>query len=334
MKDKILVTGGAGFIGSHIVDKLCEQGYEVFNIDDLSGGFKRNINPNCRFIKLDLRNKVKVEKVIKKIKPKYIFYLASCAREGASQFQPLYVTETNYMAYMNTLVPAIKYGLKKIVTFSSMSVYGAQQTPFSEEMERKPEDIYAISKSAMERATEILSSVHGFDYVILRPHNVFGERQSMEDKFRNVIAIFMNRFLRNEPIYIYGDGEQKRAFSYIEDSLPCYIRCLSPEISKEIINIGGKSPVTINNLAYNIKRWFKFFPASKSEVVYLPDRPCEVKIAYCTTKKSERLLGYKESVGWSNGVEEMVSWAKSMGPQKWVTDKMEIVTKAMPKIWR
>lgn len=328
---KIIVTGAAGFLGSHIVDGLLENGHDVVGIDNLSGGFRQNVNPKARFRAIDLRDAVKAARAIQETQPEAVYHLAACAREGASQFQPLYVTETNLLAYMNVLVPSIKCGVKKIVLFSSMSVYGCQAPPFSEEMKRLPEDIYAVNKASMERSTEILSSVHGFDWVIIRPHNCFGERQSLRDKFRNVVGIFMNRCMRNEPLYVYGDGEQVRAFSYIYDSLGCYLRCLSKDISKEIVNIGGTKPITINRLAEEV---LKHFPNSKSRIKYLPERPCEVKVAYCENKKAEKLLGYKEIYGWKEGVAKMAAWAKNVGPCEWSDDKMEIEADCMPILWK
>lgn len=328
---KILVTGSAGFLGSHIVDGLIKDGHDVVGVDDLSGGFNDNINPKVDFRLVDLRNASQTADVIMDTKPEILYHLAACAREGASQFQPLYVTETNLLAYMNVLVPAIKYGVRKIILFSSMSVYGCQQAPFSEDMERAPEDIYAINKASMEKSTEILSLLHGFDWVIIRPHNCFGERQSLQDKFRNVVGIFMNRCMRNEPLYVYGDGEQMRAFSYIDDNLDCYLRCLEPDISKEIINIGGREAITVNQLADVV---LKQFPESRSCVEYLADRPCEVKFAYSTTEKSEILLGYNETVGWKQGVSKMAIWAKRLGPCEWVDDKMEIEADCMPVLWK
>lgn len=331
MKEKILVTGGAGFMGSHIVDMLLDKGYDVYSVDDLSGGYMRNVNLNAKFLKVDLGDVKKNEKLIAKIKPEFIFYLAANAREGASQFQPFAVTYRNFYAYINTLKNAItQRTLRKIVLFSSMAVYGNQTAPFDEAMERRPEDIYGVNKAAMERTTEILSSVHDFDYTIIRPHNVFGERQSLSDRYRNVIGIFMNKIMRKEPLLIYGDGEQVRAFSYIFDSLPCYIKCLDDSTNSEIINIGGIEKITINKLAELVcdAMGVENYPKE-----YLPARPCEVKYAYCTYEKSVRLLGYKERIGYEEGIRRMAKWAKEMGLQEWVTEKLEIYSSKAPAWW-
>ncbi|MCW3128623.1 MAG: NAD-dependent epimerase/dehydratase family protein [Methanophagales archaeon] len=330
---KILVTGSAGFMGSWIADALVDEGYEVYGIDNFSGGSIENYSGDYQLFTINLAIAKQVEKVIKKVRPECIFHLASCAREGASQFQPLYVTQTNYQAFMNLIEPAIKYGLEKIVAFSSMSVYGNQKPPFTEDMPRMPEDIYGVNKAAIERSIEILADVHEFDYVIYRPHNVFGARQSLTDKFRNVVAIFMNRIMRKEPLYIYGDGEQVRAFSYIEDSLPCYIRCLDDDIKNEIINIGGMHPITINHLADLVCEAMgvpKIYPRE-----YLPPRPLEVKEAWCSWEKSVKLLGYEEKIGYEEGIRRMAQWAKEKkGPQEWTEEKLALPSEKMPKIWR
>src|SRR3989344_3134428 len=163
-KPKILVTGSAGFMCSHLYDRLFAMGYEVYGVDDLSGGFMRNVSQKRFFTKLDLRNRVKVAVYIEKLKPDIIFHLAADATEGRSQFTPFSALDRNLVAYMNLLVPAIKNGMKKMVLTSSMSVYGAQQVPFDEKMEPLPEDIYGISKAAMEKTTRVMANVYGFKY--------------------------------------------------------------------------------------------------------------------------------------------------------------------------
>ena len=329
---KILVTGSAGFMGSHVAHKLCDDGHEVFGADNMSGGNEENIDLyKQKFNRVELKRQKEVGSYIRYVEPEVIFHLAATAREGASQFSPLQMTEDNLNAYMNVLISAIKTKkLKKVVLFSSMAVYGSQVPPFSEDMRREPDDVYAVSKAAMEQNTEILSEVHDFNYTIIRPHNVFGKNQCLRDKFRNVIAIFMNRIMRNEPIYIYGDGNQKRAFSYVEDSLGCYVKCLSDKVNGETINIGGKVDITVNVLAEKV---IKAMGVKGWKIEYLPDRPCEVKYAYCSYKKSEKFLGYKESIGLDKGIEIMAEWAKKQGAQEWTKERLELYNNKTPKTW-
>lgn len=337
---RILVTGAAGFMGSHLVDSLVAMGkHEVYAVDDLSGGYVRNTNPKAPFTKLDLRDKKKVATYIGKVKPELLFYLAADATEGRSQFTPISATERNLMAYTYTLVPAIKHGLKKVVLTSSMSVYGAQEPPFSEDMKPVPEDIYAVAKTAMEEVTQILSKVHGFDWVIIRPHNVYGPKQNLADPYRNVVGIFINCLLNNRNFYIYGDGEQKRAFTYIDDFTPyCLKAGLTNSANGEIVNIGPREEYTINELSRLVLATFfpdgRVLPSLKPK--YLPFRPQEVKEAYCTNSKAERLLGYKTTIHLPEGVQKMTAWARSIGKQKfqYLKEGLELETTDTPVTWK
>lgn len=334
MTRKILVTGSGGFIASWIADALVEKGEEVYGIDNFSGGNEENFSGDYQMFTIDLANPLQTEMVIEMVKPEIIIHCASCAREGASAFQPLYVAQTNYQAFMNLIEPAIKYGwLEKLIFTSSMAVYGDQTPPFTEDMPKKPVDIYAINKTAIEESIEVLANVHEFDYVILRPHNVFGRNQSLTDKFRNVVAIFMNRIMRGESLYIYDDGEQMRAFSYIEDSLPSFIRCLDDGVKDEIINIGGMEPITVNKLADLVCAAMGVSPATYPRI-YLPSRPLEVKAAWSSWQKSVDVLGYEEKVGFEEGIRRMAEWAKKKGKQEWVDEKLPLQNDKMPKIWR
>lgn len=336
---RILVTGAAGFMGSHLVDYLIKQEkHEIFAVDDLSGGYTDNVNPKAHFTILDLRNRKKTEKYVSEVKPELLYYLAADASEGRSQFTPISSTERNYLAYMYTFIPCIKYGLKKVVVTSSMSVYGAQKPPFSERLAKKPEDIYGIVKAAMEDATEILSKVHNFNYTIVRPHNVYGPKQNLADPYRNVIAIFINCILNNKHFYIYGDGNQKRAFTYIDDFTPYFVQTgFKDSCNGEIINIGPKEEYTINELAEVVLD--VFFPTGNIpkhlKPRYLPMRPQEVKEAYCTNDKAVNLLGYKTTVPFREGIKKMIAWAKSVGPKKfkYLEYGVELATKDLPKTW-
>lgn len=331
---KILVTGSAGFMGSHLVDYLIGQGHKVYGIDNLQGGYLENISPAARrtFFKIDLTSRQKTADFIKKYRPEVIFHLAASAHEGLSQFTPIHHTENNLISYLNLLVPAIKTGLTRIVVTSSMAVYGAQKPPFSEEMPRRPEDIYGVAKTAMEESTEILSDVHNFQYVLLRPHNVYGPRQNLADPYRNVVAIFINRLLANKPFYIYGDGNQKRAFSYIDDVTPAIARAGFQKAAKnQIINVGPQREYTINYLAEIILKLFK----SKLKPIYLPPRPKEVKEAYCSSLKAKRILAFKDTFSLEKGIAYMVDWAKVRGYQKpKYLKSVEIESDQFPETWK
>lgn len=327
---KILVTGVAGFIGCWVSRWLVDAGHRIYGVDNLSGGDEDNVAfSGSVFSLLDLRDGDAVANYMATVKPEVVYHLAASAREGASQFQPKYITETNLMAFMNLIEPAVKAGLKKLVFTSSMAVYGDQTPPFDETVPPRPVDVYGINKTAIEKSLEVLADVHEFDYTIIRPHNVFGERQCLKDKYRNVIGIWMNCILRGEPAWIFGDGEQIRAFSYILDSIPCYVRCLT-EANGETINIGGAKPYSIND-AWRLVQ--EAMGVSNYPVKYLPSRPREVKYAFCTSDKSERLLGYQEKIGFEEGVRRMAKWAKIVGPVDWTTEKLPLSNKKTPVVW-
>jgi len=328
---KIIITGAAGFMGSHLFDYLREQGHYVVGIDNYSLGTYKYSGADGVIHNLDLvKDKKKLEKFIESYKPDILFHLAAWAHEGLSQFMPTHITENNYNAYLNVLVPSIRAGVKRVVLTSSMSVYGGQTPPFDEDMERKPEDVYAVAKASMEKTTEILSKVHGFEYVIIRPHNVYGPRQNMADPYRNVVAIFINRALQKKPFYIYGDGEQRRSFSYIDDVTPYLAKAGFVDVAGEIINIGPLEEFTINQLAGEVRGNFDSHPAS----IYLPDRPLEVKHAWCTNDKAERLLGYHTSTTFSDGIGKFVEWARQEGHKEpKYLDELELETKNTPETW-
>lgn len=338
-KTKILVTGSAGFIGSHVYDLLKAQDHRVYGIDDLSGGFMRNVSDKKSFTKLDLRDREKTRAYIEKLKPEVIFHLAADATEGRSQFTPLSAMDRNMVAYQNLLIPAIKHGLKRMVLTSSMSVYGKQQVPFNEKLIPQPEDIYGISKMSMEKTTEVLADVYGFKYVIIRPHNVYGPRQNLSDPYRNVVGIFINSLLHGKSFYIYGDGKQKRAFSYIDDVAPAIIKAaFKKECEGKIINIGSDKAVTLNKLAETVLGSFFGHGSNVSPEMmpkHIADRPREVKYAYCSHSVAKKLLGFKPKTDLREGVEKMITWARTLKRQPFVyLTSLELDHPATPNTWK
>jgi len=331
-QEKCIISGSAGFIGSHIADTLSQQGIPTIGVDNLSGGFLRNTIDHLCFFG-DLCDKHTTEKIISQFRPTTLFHFASSAREIGSLFEPQKSLEDNALAYTNILHACIKYKFKKVVLASSMAVYGNQTPPFTEDMEKHPEDVYGFNKSYMEDITKVLSEIHDFKYTIIRPHNVFGIRQSLSDIYRNVFAIWMNRIMHGEKeIYVFGDGEQKRAFSPIEFSLPCYVRCLDSDTDGKIYNIGGINPITLNEAA---KLTLKVMGVENQvSIVHLPDRPRETKFAYCSFQRSVDELGYKETRSLEECLRDMASWAISLGPQPWTHDKLELANDKAPEVWR
>lgn len=327
---KVAVTGIAGFLASHLQDYLIDQGHEVVGIDNMSGGFWRNINPKTDFYNIDLRDKKAVFEVFRRTKPEVVFHLAADATEGRSQFTPMSAVENNTLSSINTFTAAIKYGVKRIIFTSSMSVYGAQTPPFSEDLERKPVDVYGTNKAATEHMLEILSSVHGFEYVILRPHNVFGPRQNIRDAYRNVVGIFMNRVMQGKPPIIYGDGEQVRSFTYIDNITPCIAKAMTAPVHGQIINLGPRETQTINYLAEKVIEEF----ISDLSPNHIADRPLEVKHAHCTYDRAVELLGYKTEVSFEEGLQRMADWARKLGPQEMIyLDDLELTSEKAPRTW-
>lgn len=329
MKHSILVTGAAGFIGSHVTDILIDQGHNVIALDDLSGGFEENVNPKAEFVKTNLMEAEVVDKVIRENSVDTVYHIAAYAAEGLSPFIKRFNYENNLISSVNLLNSSIRHGVKTFLFTSSMAVYGGQTPPFHEGLPRMPKDSYAIAKASVENEIEICHEMWGLDYVIIRPHNVYGERQNISDPYRNVIGIFMNRIMHGQPPLIYGDGEQTRAFSYIGDVASCIAR--APFVKKalgQIINLGAADPFTINKLAEVVLEVM----GSDLKPVHVPKRH-EVKHAFCTTDKSVKILGYKTNFSLEAGVKRMADWAKKVGPQKpQVWDEYEIY-KNIPPYW-
>jgi UDP-glucose 4-epimerase len=330
MKLKVLVTGGAGFIGSHLVDRLIKAGHEVSVIDDLSGGKKKNINPKARFFKIDLRDQENTARAIKKIKPQLVFHLAANAAENKAQFSPIDITSRNYSAFINTLVPALRNGMKRIIFTSSIAVYGALQTPFKESAKPEPEDLYGISKLAIEQTLEVLSKVHEFEYVITRPHNVYGPRQNMTDPYRNVVTIFMNALMKKKSYFIYGDGNQRRCFSYIDDVVDALYKCGFENVHGKTFNIGADKDYSLNELSETVQK----VAGIKIPPVYIADRPQEVRVAISDHTQAKKILGYKDKTSLLQGIKKTWEYARYMGPQKEEFTEIELPSEKLPENWK
>lgn len=322
---RILVTGGAGFIGSHLVDRL-KKDHEVVVIDDLSGGSLDNI-PGVRCYQNDLRDGC--DYIFEKFRPEIVFHLAANAAENKAQFSPIDITSRNYSAFINTLTPFIKYGGKRFVFTSSIAVYGNGQAPFREVDRPDPEDLYGITKLAAEQTLEVMSSVHGFEYVIARPHNVYGPRQNMTDPYRNVVTIWMNALLQGKPYYIYGDGFQRRCFSYIDDVVEALYRCGFDDVAGKKFNIGADKDYTLNELSKAILK------ATESNVnaVFLRERPQEVKVATADHMQAKTWLKYEDKTSLEEGIEKTWEWVKKQGYKEPVKTEFEIMSDKIPQNW-
>lgn len=305
----ILITGVAGLIGSRlskwIIDNISEA--NVIGIDDLSGGYIENIHPKIKFYEFDIaEDGVLTSSIIERHKIDIVYHLAAYAAEGLSPFIRRYNYENNLIATINIVNACINNNVKRLVFTSSMAVYGQGIPPFDEKLIPNPIDPYGVAKYACEMDIKIAGDQHGLDWCIIRPHNVYGEGQNIWDKYRNVLGIWMRQHINGLPMTIFGDGEQTRAFSYIDDCLePLWLAGTSEKASKQIINLGGTKEYTINEANLILRKVI-----GAGEVEYLESRH-EVKNAHPTWEKSIDLLDYKEKYTLEDGLKLMWEWARN-----------------------
>jgi len=331
IKKYCLVTGGAGFIGSHVVDCLINRGKNVVVLDDLSGGFLDNVNKKAIFIKGSITNVTLLDEIFKKYKIEYIFHLAAYAAEGLSHFIRRFNYKNNLIGSVNLINCAINNNVKCFVFTSSAAVYGKARLPMVEDFDPSPEDPYGIAKYAVELDLIAANKMFGLNYVIFRPHNVYGERQNIGDKYRNVIGIFVNKILKNEDLIVFGDGQQKRAFTYIDDVAPYIADCINRrEVYNNTFNIGADKPYTINQLVDIVVK----IMGSKTGVVYVPARN-EVKNVYSSHLKFRKFFSVNKNnfVSLEEGIRKMTVWTKDYGSRNSKNFKnIEILVK-LPKSW-
>jgi UDP-glucose 4-epimerase len=329
-KYKILVTGAAGFLGSHLSEQLANLGHDVLGIDSMIGGYKDNVPKNIDFHNIDCCDFEKVKIIMSKVD--IVYHCAATAHEGLSVFSPYEITRNNYLASVSIFSAAINHKVKRIIYCSSMARYGEQQTPFLESMKAAPVDPYAISKVAAEDVLINLCELNNIEWVIAVPHNIIGPRQKYDDPFRNVVSIMINRMLQGKAPIIYGDGEQKRCFSYIDDCLSCLIPMLDQEnLNKQIINIGPDEEfVTINQIAELCSN----ISGANLPPIYKPGRPKEVKHATCSADKARKLLNYKTSVSLKEGIQKTFEYIKKRGTLPFDYNiEIEINNELTPKTW-
>lgn len=323
---KILVTGQSGLIGSHLVDMLLSYGYEVYGIS----GTNRNENPKCKNYCLDLKDTAKAKKIIESIAPEIVFALAANAAEGKSFFSPIDTTTNNIDVFFNTLVPSIRAGkLKRLIFTSSVAVYGSIKTPFKESDIPIPQDIYGVSKLTIENSLKIMSQVHGFEYVIIRPHNVFGPRQNMNNPYMNVVTLFMNHILRGESYSIYGDGEMRRCFSYVKNVVDIIYRSGFEKVAGMTFNVGSDLDWSLNQLSDVIQK----ISGSTVSPIYLPDRVQEVHAAIPDHTLIKKIFGYK-ATPLEKALKETWDWAQRQGAQEYTYTELELPNNRVPKNWK
>lgn len=325
-----LVTGAAGFIGSHVVDSLLADGHTVVAYDDLSGGFVENVNPNSTFVEGSCVDDRKLARIFNEYQFDYVFHLAAYAAEGLSHFIKRFNYTNNVIGSVNLINEAVKHDVKRFVFTSSIAVYGKNQLPMREDLVPQPEDSYGIAKYSVELDLKASHEMFGLDYVIFRPHNVYGERQNTGDKYRNVIGIFMNQLLRGESLTVFGDGMQKRAFSYIADVAPVIARSATLEGARnEVFNVGADSVYTVNDLATSVMKAM----GSTAPINYLPARN-EVVDAWSDHEKVKKAFGLTSEVTLDEGIRRMAEWVKSVGSRSTKPFEGIEIEKNLPPSWK
>lgn len=302
----IIITGVAGLLGSKMADWLLTHHteYSIIGIDNLSGGYQENIPEKVVFYKMDLSTD-DLKPIFKKHNVVYVYHFAAYAAEGLSPFIRKFNYANNLLATANVINECIRFSVKRLIFTSSMAVYGEGNPPFDENHALAPIDPYGIAKLACEMDIRIAGIQHQLDWCIIRPHNVYGQNQNIWDKYRNVLGIWMYQKLNNEPFTIFGDGGQKRAFSYIDDCLSnLWEAAINIKASKEIINLGGIIETSILEAAEILQ-----VIVGGSEIQFLESRH-EVKYAYPTYQKSIDILNYQEKTNLKDGLEKMWEWAK------------------------
>ena len=331
IKKKILVTGAAGFLGSHLSEQLSNLGHDVVGIDSMIGGYEDNVPKNIKFIKMDCCDFENIKKIMKNIN--IVYHCAATAHEGLSVFSPFEITKNNYLASVSIFTAAVNEKVDRIIFCSSMARYGGHQTPFTENMKPSPVDPYAISKVASEEVLKNLCELNNIEWVIAVPHNIIGPRQKYDDPFRNVVSIMINRMLQGKAPIIYGDGKQTRCFSYIDDCLSCLIPMLNQKnLNKQTVNIGPDEEfVTINKIAEICSN----ITGVNLEPIYKKDRPQEVKHATCSADKARSLLNYKTTVSLTEGIQKTFDYINKRGTRPFDYNiNIEINNELTPTTWK
>lgn len=329
----VLITGVAGLIGANMANWIIETHpeYNVVGIDNLFGGYIENVNPKVKFYKRDLSID-RIDDIFDENNIEYAYHFAAYAAEGLSPFIRKFNYQNNVVSTASIINECIKHNVKRLVFTSSMSVYGHGKldgSRFDEDDIPCPIDPYGIAKYACEMDIRVAGEQHGMDWCIIRPHNVVGVLQNIWDRYRNVIGIWMYQILHDEPMLIYGDGNQTRAFSYIKDNMePLWNAAVFDTASKQIINLGGTVPYTINEAAEALCKITGYDKIEHREQRH------EVKYAVSTYQKSIDILGFKQTTSLEGMMVEMWEWAKTQpNRERYKWDNYEL-NKGIYSYWK
>ena len=328
---KIFVSGIAGFLGSHLAETFINDGHQVVGCDSLIGGELDNVPPEAEFYQYDCCFRNSMLKITKGCD--LVYHAAATAYEGLSVFSPHLITQNIVTGSVSLFSAAIENKVKRIIYCSSMARYGTNKLPFTENLIPNPQDPYGIAKLAAENILRNLCETHGVEYVIAVPHNIIGPKQKYDDPYRNVVSIMINLMLQNRQPIIYGDGEQKRCFSYVDDDLFCLKEmAFNKEVVGEVVNIGPDEEfISINQLADKLANQLRF----NLNPQFVKGRPQEVLHATCSADKARKILGYKTKTSLDNGLEKMISFIKKRGTKKFRYHlDLEIINELTPKTWK
>ena len=307
------------------------MGHAVVALDDLSGGFEDNLPPGVDFVRGSIEDVALVDRLFTEHKFDYVFHLAAYAAEGLSHFIKRFNYSNNLIGSVNLINAAVNTGGVKCFVFtSSIAVYGRNQVPMTETSVPQPEDPYGISKYAVELDLKETHEMFGLNYVVFRPHNVYGEGQNIGDPYRNVIGIFMNQIMQGLPMTVFGDGRQTRAFSYISDVAPIIARSVErPESWGQVFNVGADTPYSVRELAETVAGAMGVAP----KIQHLDARN-EVVHAFSSHEKVKSQFGdLLHNVSLSDGVTRMTTWAKLKGVRKGQPFKGIEVRQNLPRSW-
>jgi UDP-glucose 4-epimerase len=327
---KSLVTGGAGFIGSHVAKALLEAGHEVVVLDDLSGGFESNVPQGAVFVKGSILDQELLADLFAKEAFDYVYHLAAYAAEGLSHFIKHFNYQNNLIGSVNLINQAILHKIKCFVFTSSIATYGSIPSPMKESDRPHPEDPYGVAKLAVEMELEASRGQFGLNYVVFRPHNVYGEHQNLGDRYRNVIGIFMNQLMLDKPLSVFGDGQQTRAFSYVDDITKPMVECITREdCYGQVYNIGADKPYTVLELAEEVQSAF----GKTTKINHLEARN-EVVHAHSSHQKIQQAFGDFPQTTLKEGIQKMSIWAKAQGPMEPSRFGDIEIEEGLPAFWK
>jgi UDP-glucose 4-epimerase len=317
-------------MGAHVVKELLAMGHTVVALDDLSGGFADQVDPRATFVQGSINDHDLVERLFAEHRFDQVYHLAAYAAEGLSHFIRRFNYQNNLIGSINLINASVRHEVKCFVFTSSIAVYGALKPPMREDMVPKPEDPYGVAKLAVEMDLYAAHHMFGLNYVIFRPHNVYGEYQNLGDRYRNVVGIFMNQLMQGQPLTVFGDGRQQRAFTYVGDIAPMIARsAMTPEAYGEVFNVGADTPYTVNELATLVMEAMGL----KGELRHLEARN-EVVFAFSDHSKAARVFGAQRETTLAEGLARMAPWARAVGARKSGTfDDIEI-ERNLPPSWR